>query len=208
MTYAVTVTPDTTTASRLPSNGTNYTVDFTVTNDGSGSDNFDLLTTQSPGTAISVVSITGPAVTQGGNPDSARVANLAASDSVLVTVTHSVAVVAAGTTDTLLLTARSVGSPSTTDDGRLELTVIKPNMTTVKGVSPSGTQLPGTDLTYTVTITNDGSDDAASVVIVDSLAVEVEFKVGRGSAVSGPRREHDPRHPVSVEYSGGDGQDR
>ncbi len=177
-TFAVAVTPDTTTASRLPSNGTNYTVDFTVTNNGNGTEDFDLLTTQSPGTAISVVSITGTGVTQGANPDSARVANLAASDSVLVTVTYSVADVAAGTTDTLLFTARSVASPATTDDGRLELTVIRPNMTTAKTVSPSGTQLPGTDLTYTVTITNDGSDDAVSTVIVDSLPAEVDFKVG------------------------------
>ena len=176
--FGVGVTPDTTTASRLPSNGTNYTVAFTVTNNGSGTDDFDLLTAQSPGTAISVVSITGPGVTQGANPDSARVASLAAGNSALVTVTYSVADVAAGTTDTLLLTARSVGSPAQTDDGRLELTVIKPNMTTVKAVSPTGTQLPGTDLTYTVTITNDGSDDAVSTLIVDSLPVEVEFQVG------------------------------
>ena len=47
-----------------------------------------------------------------------------------------------------------------------------------KGVSPTGTQLPGTDLTYTVTITNDGSDDATGVVVTDSVAVELDFKVG------------------------------
>ena len=96
VTYAVAVTPDTTTASNLPSNGTNYTVDFTVTNNGNDVDDFDLLTTQSPGTAVSVVSITGTGVTQGANPDSARVANLAISGSVVVTVTYAVADVAAG----------------------------------------------------------------------------------------------------------------
>lgn len=177
-TYAVTVTPDTTAASRLPSNGTNYTVDFTVVNGGSGTDDFDLLTTQSPATAITVVSITGTGVTQDANPDSARVSGLAASGAVIVTVTYSVADVAAGTADTLFFPARSVGNPATINDGRLELTVIRPNVTTGKSVNPSGTQAPGTDLTYTVTITNDGSDDAVSAVIVDSLAVEVEFKVG------------------------------
>ncbi len=178
VTYGVAVTPDTTTASRLPSNGTNYTVDFTVKNNGSGSDDYDLLTTQNPGTAITVVSITGTGVTQGANPDSARVANVAAADSAVVTVTYSVADVAAGTTDTLVFTARSVGDPATTDDGRLELTVIRPNMTTAKAVSPSGTQPPGTDLTYTLTVTNEGSDSAAAVVIADSLPPEVQFKVG------------------------------
>ena len=38
--------------------------------------------------------------------------------------------------------------------------------------------MPGTDLTYTVTITNDGNYDATGVVITDSLAVELDFKVG------------------------------
>ena len=177
-TYAVAVTPDTTAVSRLPSNGTNYTVDFTVVNGGSGTDDFDLLTTQGPGTAITVVSITGTGVTQGGNPDSARVSPVAAAATAIVTVTYSVGDAAAGVADTLFFTARSVGDPVITDNGRLELTVIRPNLTTGKGVSPTGTQLPGTELTYTVTITNDGSDDATGVVVTDSVAVELDFKVG------------------------------
>ena len=177
-TYAVAVTPDTTTASRLPSNGTNYTVDFTVVNGGTATDDFDLLTTQSPGTAITVVSITGTGVTQGADPDSARVSGLASSGAAIVTVTYSVGDVVAGTADTLFFSARSVGNSATIDDGRLELTVIRPNLTTGKAVSPSGTLLPGTELTYTVTITNDGSQDATGVVVVDSVAVELDFKVG------------------------------
>ena len=177
-TYAVAVTPATTAVSRLPSNGTNYTVDFTVVNGGSATDDFDLLTTQSPGTAIAVVSITGTGVTQAADPDSARVSGVAAGDTAIMTVTYSVADVAAGTADTLFFPARSVANPATTDNGRLELTVIRPNLTTGKAVNPSGTQLPGTDLTYTVTITNDGNDDATGVVVVDSLAVELDFKVG------------------------------
>ena len=176
--YAVAVTPDTTAVSRLPSNGTNYTVDFTVANGGGATDDYDLLTTQSPGTAVTVVSITGTGVTQGSNPDSARVSGLAASSNVVVTVTYSVADVAGGTADTLFFAARSVGNLATTDNGRLELTVGRPNLTTGKAVSPSGTQLPGTDLTYTLTITNDGSGDATGVVVKDSLAVELDFKVG------------------------------
>jgi uncharacterized repeat protein (TIGR01451 family) len=45
-------------------------------------------------------------------------------------------------------------------------------------VNPNGTVPPGTDLTYTVTVTNSGSEDAVNVVAVDSLAAELEFKVG------------------------------
>ncbi|UCD25159.1 MAG: hypothetical protein JSW51_04335, partial [Gemmatimonadota bacterium] len=173
-----TVNPDTTAASALPSNGTNYTVDFTVVNDGIQTDDFDLLTSQIPGSAISVVSITGTGVTQGADPDSARVALVPAGDSVLVTVTYSLADVAGGTTDTLLFTARSVADPTVNADGRLEVTVIRPNLITTKAVNPSGTQAPGIDLTYTVTLTNDGDEAATSVMIVDSLAGQVEFKVG------------------------------
>ena len=55
---------------------------------------------------------------------------------------------------------------------------MKPNLAVGKAVSPNGTQLPGTELTYTVTITNDGSDDATGVVVLDSLPAELDFKVG------------------------------
>ena len=175
---SVDVWPDTVRVSRLPSNGTNYTVDFTVSNIGSGTDSYDLLTSTSPGTAISVISITGLDVSQGANPDSARLSNLPASDSRVVTVTYSVADVPLGTIDTLSLVARSVSSPTESDDGRLILTVARPSLAMVKVVAPNGTQLPGTDLTYTVTATNAGSESAIGVVSVDSLPAEVEFKVG------------------------------
>src|SRR5207244_3597722 len=66
------VTPDTASASRLPSNGTNYTAVFTVQNTGGQSDSYDLLTTKRPGSALTVMSITGSGVTQGANPGSAR----------------------------------------------------------------------------------------------------------------------------------------
>ncbi len=177
-TYDVAVVPDTQRASRLPSNGTNYTVDFTVANIGSISDSYDLLTVKLPGGTITVISITGPGVTQGANPDSARLANLGQGLTATVTVTYAVASVPAGTTDTLVLTARSVGAPSKADDARLELVVVRPNLTIGKTVTPGGTPLPGTDLSYTITVTNAGSEAAVSVVHVDSLPAQVGFKVG------------------------------
>ena len=158
-----------------------------MTNSGNGLDDFDLLTTQSPGTAISVVSITGTGVTQGANPDSARVANLAASDSAVVTVTYSVADVAAGVTDTLLLTANPVGDPATTDDGRLELTVVRPNITTVKeawlddqSAQISGNVLPGDTIQYKVLVTNSGDAPAVSVHVDDLLPSDMTFVSATG----------------------------
>ena len=47
-----------------------------------------------------------------------------------------------------------------------------------KSVSPAGTQLPGANLTYTVALSNIGSSNATSVVVVDTLPAAVFFKVG------------------------------
>ena len=107
--YGVTVSPQATTASQLPSNGTTYTVLFTVLNTGNNMDSYDLLTAKRPGTAISVASIAGMGVTHGANPDSARLANIDVGASASVTVTYAVGNVPVGTTDTLVFTARSVG---------------------------------------------------------------------------------------------------
>jgi uncharacterized repeat protein (TIGR01451 family) len=172
------VSPHTTSASQLPSNGTNYTVGFTVQNTGALTDSYDLLTKKRPGTVITTVSISGSGVTQGANPDSARLSNLAASASVAVTVTYTVGNVAAGSQDTLVMTARSVGSSAQKDSGQLRLSVVRPNLTVSKGVSPTGSQTPGTDLTYSMTITNGGTSSAASVMVVDTLRPTVQFKVG------------------------------
>ena len=156
---------------RLPSNGTSYAYKYTVTNNSSVLEDFDLF--GYPGdtlaTFLTVDSIIGPNVTGGA-------AAASASDSAFVW--YSVVDVAAGTLDSLYLEARSISSSAVSDSGWVFIEVVKPNLTTGKAVSPNGTQLPGTELTYTVTITNDGTDDATGVVVLDSVAVELDFKVG------------------------------
>ncbi len=176
--YTVSVSPHATTASQLPSNGLNYTVAFTVTNIGNGSTSYDLLTAKRPGTVLTTVSIAGAGITQGANPDSARLTNLLGGSSATATVTYAVAMAASGTKDTLVFKARAVLSPATADTGKLTLTVIRPTMTIAKSVSPGGTQLPGANLTYTVTLSNIGSSNATSVVVVDTLPTAVLFRVG------------------------------
>jgi uncharacterized repeat protein (TIGR01451 family) len=176
--YAVSVSPHATAASQLPSSGINYTVAFTVTNTGNGLTSYDLLTARRPGTVITTVSIAGAGITQGANPDSARLTSLLGGTSTTATVTYAVAMAASGTKDTLVFKARAVLSPATADTGKLTLTVVRPTMTITKGVSPGGVQLPGANLTYTVTITNIGSSNAASVVVVDTLPGTVQFQVG------------------------------
>src|SRR3989442_1061261 len=58
------------------------------------------------------------------------------------------------------------------------LSAAKPNLAMSNSVAPSGTSPPGTDLTYTLGVTNNGGDNATSVVVVDTLAPTVQFKVG------------------------------
>ena len=58
------------------------------------------------------------------------------------------------------------------------LVVAAPNLTVNNAVAPSASPPPGTDLTYTVTVTNNGTGNATSVVVVDTLAPTVQFKVG------------------------------
>ena len=180
--YNVAITPSSTSLSSLPTNGGSLTTSFTLTNTGAVSDSYDLLTTKNPGTALTVVSITGASITQGANPDSARRAALANGGTVAVTVTYRVGNVAAGTIDTLKLKGRSVGNPAQSSTGVLIVTVIRPAISIAKAVNPAGTPPPGTDLTFTSTVANVGSASASNVAVVDSIPTSVQFKLATASA--------------------------
>ncbi|MEO7713211.1 MAG: hypothetical protein ABIV10_09870 [Gemmatimonadaceae bacterium] len=175
---AVIVSPHLATISQLPSNGVPYTTMVTVQNTGSLTDSYDLLAARRPGTALTLISITGAGVTQAANPDSARLSNVAAGATASITMTYSVGNVAAGTIDTLFLLARSTALATVRDSMKLAVTVSGPVLAFSKGVSPSGIQPPGTDLTYTATVTNVGTQPAFSVILMDSIPSAVQFKVG------------------------------
>jgi uncharacterized repeat protein (TIGR01451 family) len=179
--YTMTLTPASTSTSLLPSNGGTSNLAFTLTNTSVNSDSYDLLTTKVPGTALSVVSITGAGVTQGANPDSARRSSVAAGGLATVTVTYRVGNVAAGTIDTLKLRARSVADTFSSATANLIVTVIRPSITVSKSVNPSGNSPPGTDLTFTSRVTNIGSASASSLAVVDSIPSWVQFKVASAS---------------------------
>ncbi|HZI40694.1 MAG TPA: hypothetical protein VFD67_03305 [Gemmatimonadaceae bacterium] len=179
--YDVAITPATQSLTSLPTNGATRTVSFTLQNIGAVSDSYDLFTSKSPGTAITVVSITGTSITQGASPDSARRAALASAATVAVTVTYKVANVAVGTVDTLTLKGRSVGNPVKTSSALFVVTVMKPVLTLAKAVSPAGSPLPGASITFTSTLTNTGTASASSVAIVDSIPSWVEYKVASSS---------------------------
>ena len=136
---------------------------------------------------ITVVSVNGVA------GDSARI-TLAAAASQTVAVVYNVANVANGSTDTLNLLGRSVAQPVTTNQGFMDLTVIKPSLTLTKaaylddGVTPvSGTVVPGQVIRYRVTVTNTGSTNATSLQVTDALPAQVTYvstSVGAGWTVN------------------------
>jgi uncharacterized repeat protein (TIGR01451 family) len=177
LTTAVAVTPDGgQNLQRLPTNGTNYTFSFTVTNNATGSDGFDLLASH-PKTPITIVSVNGVA------GDSARITGVAAGASQVIAVVYSIGNVAAGLPDTLVLKARSVASPGTSDNGFADITVVRPvvvidkvafrdNQTTPIG---AGTVVPGEFIQYKVTVTNSGSAAASVVHVTDALATQLTF---------------------------------
>ena len=179
--YTETLTPATQSISLLPSNGGSSSAVFTLMNTGTLADSYDLLTTQVPGTALSVAAISGTGITQGAVPDSARRSPLGFGGSSAVTVSYRVGNVAAGTIDTLLLRARSVTDTFSSVTASLIVTVIRPSITVAKTVNPPGSSTPGTDLTFSSTVTNVGTASASNLALVDSIPTYVQFKVASAS---------------------------
>lgn len=173
-TFGVAVTPDGgQLLQHLPTNAAPaYQFTFAVQNTGNGTQNFNL-TASSPGSAvITIVSVNGTAGT------TSTLAALAAGASQNVIVEYTIASVAAGSTDTLYLTASPAGDPGTTDDGFADVTVIRPALAIVKeawlgdrSAQIAGDVLPGDFIEYHVTVTNTGTAPAASVVVTDALQV-------------------------------------
>lgn len=53
-----------------------------------------------------------------------------------------------------------------------------PNVVLLKSVSPSGSQIPGTELVYSITFTNAGGLAAQTLVIKDPIPSSTDFKIG------------------------------
>jgi len=172
--YGVATTPDgSQNVQQLPGSGYSFT--FTVQNSGNGNDNFDVIATSPGSPVITIVSVNGAA------GDSARI-TLAPTASQTIAVVYNLANVAGGSKDTLVLRGRSVGQPATFDDGFMDLTVIKPNLTLAKaaylddGVTPvSGSVVPGQIIRYRFTVTNNGGTSASSVQVTDALPAQVTY---------------------------------
>lgn len=175
---AVSVTAATGAMDRLPSNGAAYVETFTILNSGPGASAY-VLNASASGSAVTIDSIRGPGLTFGAPADSALTASLAANgSSVNVSVFYTVADVAAGTTDPVTMTATSEVSPATADDDVTTVTVVRPLLGLTKLASVAGDTIPGAPVTYQMTVTNLGTEDATVVEVVDSLPPQVDYVVG------------------------------
>ena len=166
------------TLSHLPNSGTvtTYTFTFTVDNNQTGQDDFDLLVTKTGSGAITIVSVNAFA------GDSTRVTLAAMSGPTNFDVIYSVAG-SAGTVDTLFLEARSVAAPATTNSGFADMTIIEADLSITKvayestRTTPIGASLvlPDDFIEYLVTVTNGGTAQAASVVVTDDLPATLTY---------------------------------
>lgn len=178
---SVAVTPDGATATRLPSNGTQYTQVFTVTNSGSLTDRYNIAASVTPAGVVTIVSTS-----------IAQTANLAAGASASVTVTYTVANAAAtGATATVRLTATSVNQATVSDAGTLVVSVARADLAIAKAlyrddratlVTPSDRVVAGEYVQYRVTVTSSGGADAVTVAVTDALPAQVAFDAASGDA--------------------------
>jgi uncharacterized repeat protein (TIGR01451 family) len=89
--------------------------------------------------------------------------------------TATVIAPASGVSDATDLSRTGAGNNSATDSDTINAV---PNVALTKSVSPSGSQVPGTDLAYTIAFTNSGGLAAQTLVIKDPIPSSTDFKVG------------------------------
>ena len=182
LTAGVAVTPDAASVDRLPS-PPNYTETFTVVNNGNGSDTFDLVASANAA-KITIVSVNGVAGA------STSVA-FTTGQSIDIDVVYTV-IAAAGASDVLQLLATSQADGLVTDTGDVTVNVIagadlaitKEAFRDDQSTAVSGTVVPGEFIWYRITVTNSGDTDATSIVVTDTLPVEVTYDSDAGDGGS------------------------
>ena len=76
------------------------------------------------------------------------------------------------------ITATSVFDPAITGTSIKYTNIQTPVIALVKSVSPTGTQPPGTELTYTIAVTNSGAAPAQTFVVTDVLSTYLTYVNG------------------------------
>jgi uncharacterized repeat protein (TIGR01451 family) len=180
-TRAVAVTPVGATATQLPTNGTPYSVNFTVTNNGNASDTYNLLAAiaGAGNGAVTITKVNGVTGTTG-----TVVVASGASATIAVEYTVSSAVLA-GVSDKINFSATSQADALIKDTGDLTVTVTKAAVSISKTawddlkltqLTVSSLVKPGDYIQYKIAVANGAAAaPAASVQISDALPAEVTY---------------------------------
>jgi uncharacterized repeat protein (TIGR01451 family) len=169
------------------------TYSITATNSGSAatSGTVTVVDTLPAGLTATAISGTGWTCVLGTLTCTRSNALAAGSSYPVITVTVNVSLTAPASV-TNSATVSGGGQTNTTNDSASDPTTVNaaapPSVSLVKSVSPGGTQLPGTDLLYTIIYTNTGGQPANNFIIIDpnptnAIPAErvfhnVDFKIG------------------------------
>ncbi len=169
--------------------GDTVTYAFDLTNNGNAPDNFDFSSTSTLGlTWVLWADVNGDGIagndgdykltdTDGdGRIESGEIAS--GSTLHILAVATVPAGTADGSIDSTVFTATSNNDPTKSDPVTLTTTVTAPRLSIEKSVSPAGNQPPGTELTYTITVTNTGTGVATHVVVSDLIPQYTTYKPG------------------------------
>jgi uncharacterized repeat protein (TIGR01451 family) len=165
----------------------------TLTNNGNVSDTFNLSYTSSQGWTYVFLDAGNSPITS---------VTLAPGASAPVNVRLTVpAGISVGTVEVGVMTATGQAFPAATDNATDVTTITAGNLSLTKSVSPSGDQVPGTDLTYTVDYQNLGSTTLNTIVVYDAVPAWTQYKVGSQTTGTAPATVTG----IAVQYSNNSG---
>ena len=172
--------------------GGTITYAHTVTNNGNVGDTFDLTYSSGQGwTYVFLDALNAPISSVTLAPGASAAVN------VRLTVPAGAAL---GTVEVGVMTA--TGQVTLASDIATDVTTITAgNLNLTKTVNPSGDQVPGTDLTYTVDYQNLGSSTLNTIVIYDAMPAWTQFQVGSATTGTAPAT----ITGIAVQYSNDNG---
>ncbi|HYX28450.1 MAG TPA: hypothetical protein VE863_07780 [Pyrinomonadaceae bacterium] len=161
--------------------GQNATYNLSVKNNGPQSASGTITVTDTLPTGLSYVSGsgTGWSCNAAGSTVTCTNAGPVASGVTMNAITLTVSVASGAVpsvTNSASVASTTFDNVAANNSGSVTKSVM--NLVLSKAVSPTGSQIPGTDLTYSVTFTNSGGAAASSFVISDAVPANTDFKVG------------------------------
>ncbi|WP_153558795.1 COG1361 S-layer family protein [Roseimaritima sediminicola] len=163
--------------------GGNLTYSITVSNAAGPSDATGLVITDTlpAGTTFVSGTVNGQAATVNGNVVTFDAGTLAAGDDVTATLVVTVAADATGTLSNTASVTAAENEANTANNSDTADTLLVPDvdLAVQKNVSATAAQVGG-QLTYTITVTNQGTSTATSVTAADTLPAGVTFVSGSG----------------------------